>query len=103
MKRAALLAGATGLVGGQLLRRLLEHPEYARVTTLSRRPLPTPHPRLEQQIVDFERLPNLVEPPRGEDAFCCLGTTIRAAGSRDAFFRVDYSYVYEFARLALRG
>ena len=102
MTRAALVAGASGLVGGHVLRLLLDDPQYDRVTALGRRDLPVAHKKLAQRIVDFGRLGELAGFPRVHDVFCCLGTTIRQAGSEAEFRKVDYSYVVELARVALR-
>jgi uncharacterized protein YbjT (DUF2867 family) len=101
MTRTALIAGATGLVGGHCLRLLLDEPAYTRVIALGRRAPHRPHPKLEQRVVDFARLSALADPPPADDAFCCLGTTLRRAGSREAFRRVDLTYVREFTRFAV--
>ena len=98
--RTALVAGATGLVGGHLVRRLLDAEAWDRVVTVGRRPLNLTHPKLEQRTLDFDRLPDATDFPAADDAFCCLGTTIKKAGSEDAFRRVDYDYVVAFARAA---
>jgi uncharacterized protein YbjT (DUF2867 family) len=99
--RTAAVAGGTGLVGGELLRLLAGDPRYRRVTSLVRREAALP-PGVVAQRTDFERLDDL-ELRDVEDAFCCLGTTRRDAGSADAFRRVDYDYVVAFARLAKRA
>jgi uncharacterized protein YbjT (DUF2867 family) len=88
--RTAILAGATGLVGGHCLRVLLESPDYGRVIAVVRRPLSLAHARLEQHIVNFDLLGEL--DAAGADIFCALGTTIRKAGSQEAFRRVDLGY-----------
>lgn len=90
--RSALLMGASGLVGSFSLRTLLEDPAYGRITLLGRRELPIPvHPKLTQKIVSFANLK--VEDFSGiDDLFCALGTTIRKAGSQDAFRQVDFEY-----------
>lgn len=100
--RAALLLGATGLVGGHCLDRLLADERYGRVTTLTRRPMPRADnagARLDARVVDFDLLAE-----QGDvavtDVYCCLGTTMKAAGSREAFRRVDHDYAVEAARLA---
>ncbi len=101
--RTALIAGASGLVGGFLLRQLLDAPEYDRVVALGRRPLDLAHPRLVQVTADFAALDQVAANLRCDDAFCCLGTTIRQAGSRDAFRAVDHVAVLAFAWAARRG
>lgn len=95
--RVAVVAGATGLTGGHLLRQLLADDRYARVSALVRQPsLPT-NRKLVECIVDFDALPAL---PKADDAFCCLGTTIKIAGSQKAFRHVDFDFVVNFARAA---
>ncbi|MFT3906996.1 MAG: NAD-dependent epimerase/dehydratase family protein [Steroidobacteraceae bacterium] len=98
--RTALIAGASGLVGTALVRELLDSPRYARVIALSRRPLPFEHPRFANRILDFSRLEEQVQSLRCDDAFCCLGTTLRNAGSRQQFRAVDHDLVLRFARVA---
>ena len=100
--RTALVAGASGLVGSQVLRRLLEDPAYSHVTVLARRELPLSHKKLEQRIASFDRLAQIADFPRVHDVFCCLGTTMKQAGSPDAFRKVDCTYVVELARVAVR-
>jgi uncharacterized protein YbjT (DUF2867 family) len=100
MHRIALLAGATGLVGRHLLSLLLDDRDVAEVVALTRRPLATPHPKLQQGIVDFDQLASFVLPPV-DDYYCCLGTTIAQAGSQQAFRQVDLVYPLIIARMAL--
>jgi uncharacterized protein YbjT (DUF2867 family) len=100
--RTALLAGATGLVGGHLLTRLLASPEYARVIAVTRKRLAVEHPKLHQIVTDFDELEAAVASSgvNVDDAFCALGTTIKIAGSQEKFRRVDFDYVAGFARAA---
>lgn len=97
---SALLLGATGLVGGQVLDLLLDDPAYGRVVVLGRRPVDRVHPRLQQHVVDLGKLDEHAALLGVDDVFCCLGTTIRAAGSQEAFRRVDHDYVVNSARVA---
>ena len=97
--RTALIAGASGLVGRHCLDTLLTSPAYEAVIACSRRQLPNAHSRLAVRVVSFDRLDS-ERPLAVTDAFCALGTTIAAAGSRDAFTRVDLGYVVAFARYA---
>ena len=99
--RNALVAGATGLVGKHLLSLLLDSPQYQKVYVLSRRPLGIEHPKLEEIIIDFDKLPE-AELPEVNDVFCCLGTTMKKAGSKEAFRKVDFEYPYELAQKALQ-
>ena len=100
--RTALLAGATGLVGGHCLELLLRDDAWEQVAVLGRREIGTTHRKLVQRVVDFDRLAELGDVPRVDDVFCCLGTTMKRAGSEAAFRRVDFTYVHELAQLASR-
>lgn len=99
----ALIAGASGLVGGCLLQELLAAEEYDRVVAIPRRPLDCAHPKLTQVVTDFATLRQLQPLPNADDAFCCLGTTIKKAGSREAFRAVDQGAVLAFAWAAQQG
>lgn len=103
MARIALLAGATGLVGRAALQQLLQTPEYARVTVLSRRPLDHEEGKLVSVLTDFNKLGELGDALAVDDVYCALGTTIKKAGSRAAFERVDYHMVVELARAARKA
>lgn len=100
--RTALLVGATGLVGRHCLDLLLAEPRYERVVVLARRPVPRDDDRLQVQVVDFDTLGGRdgASVPPVDDVYCGLGTTIKAAGSREAFYRVDHDYPVTVARLA---
>jgi len=99
----ALIAGASGLVGSHCLARLLREPRYSRVVALVRRPLPGGDSKLEQQVIDFGRLGAAGKAfPAADDVYCCLGTTMKRAGSRDAFRQVDFTYVVALAAQALQ-
>ena len=97
-KNVAVVAGATGLVGRYLIDVLLEDSFYDGIVTLTREFLPVQSPRLEQRIVDFDEL-SAVDLDGATHLFCCLGTTLKTAGSRAAFRRVDFDYCERFARL----
>lgn len=101
--RTAMIAGASGLVGGFLLQQLLAAPEYDRVVAVGRRPLDVSHPKLAQVTVEFAGLDKVAADLRCDDAFCCLGTTIKQAGSQAAFRAVDHVAVLAFAWAARRG
>ena len=97
--RVAAIAGATGLTGQQVLNRLLDDGGFDPVIAVLRKPMHRNHPRLREKVVEFDSLSALA-PVSLDLAFCCLGTTIRKAGSKEAFRTVDYDYVMAFARWA---
>ena len=98
--RAALLAGATGLIGRALLPLLLASDRYAAVHVLLRRAMPDlpAQTRLTLHVVDFAHLPHAF--PAVDDVFIALGTTIKQAGSEAAFRQVDFDFVVNTARAA---
>ena len=98
--RIALLAGATGAVGRRLLERLLERTDGTHVITVGRRPPPRSHARLEHLHAELARMPEVLAEHRCSEAFCCLGTTLRTAGSKAAFRAVDLDGVAGFAQAA---
>jgi uncharacterized protein YbjT (DUF2867 family) len=100
MPKTALLAGATGLVGGHVLRTLLVDDAYETVTALVRRPLALEHPKLRTAIVDFDQFGQSAVKIAADDAYCCIGITLRAAGSKPALRKVDHGYIVDLARLA---
>src|SRR5690242_12214555 len=100
MSRTALVAGATGLVGSHLLDQLILDDHWDRVICVGRRPVDRAGPGLEQLIVPF---PEIGELPRADDVFSCLGTTIKVAGSQEAFRAVDHDAVVNLAVAAHRS
>ena len=104
-KYTALVAGASGLVGGECLRLLLASDRYARVVVLTRRALPLADAsaqKVEQVVTDFARLDAVADRLRADHVFCALGTTIRKAGSQARFREVDFEYPRRLAEIALR-
>ncbi len=96
--KKALLIGASGLVGGHLLQQLLKNPNYAEVVVLVRRRMDMQHPKLRQEVVDFDHInPEVV---KGDDLYCALGTTLRKAGSKAAQYKIDCTYPTEIGRIA---
>jgi len=88
------------MVGGQLLDTLLDAPDYGRVYALTRRPLGREHPRLANRVVVFGRMAEQLKGLVANDAYCCIGTTIKQAGSEEAFREVDLDAVILFAQAA---
>jgi uncharacterized protein YbjT (DUF2867 family) len=104
-KLTALVAGASGLVGGECVKRLLASDAWDRVVVLTRRDLDglARRPKVRQVVADFARLDAVREELRADHVFCALGTTIRKAGSQAKFREVDCEYPLRLARLARAG
>lgn len=100
MSRTAVIAGASGLVGGHLIEQLLADPTWDRVISVGRRELDLEHPKLTQLVVPF---PSIGELPPCDDVFSCLGTTMKKAGSKSAFKAVDQDAVIALAGSAFRN
>ena len=98
--RTALISGASGLVGGELLEALLSDSSVVRVDSLVRRPSGRSSDTLAEHVVDFGNLSAAALALKVDEAYCCLGTTMRTAGSREAFRQVDLDAVVAFSRLA---
>jgi len=100
LAKTACIAGASGLVGGELLKQALTLGDYSQITVLVRKELPIRHPKLRQAVVDYERLDEYRDLLGADDVFCCLGTTIKVAKTREAFELVDRHYPLALAQLA---
>ncbi len=101
--KTAVILGATGLVGSHCVDELLSCGRYGRVLAVGRRPLDHSDPRLESVVGDLGDLESLLAGIAADDAFCCLGTTIRKAGSQEAFARVDRGMPVDAARVLQGG
>ncbi|OZM56689.1 oxidoreductase [Lottiidibacillus patelloidae] len=99
-KRKALVLGATGFVGRQLVNILLQNEQYEEVTVLVRRSLKIENKKLNEQLINFENMKTYQALFEVNDVFCCLGTTIKKAKSREHFEKVDLEYPLLAARLA---
>jgi oxidoreductase htatip2 len=97
MGKTALVLGSTGVVGRELVRELCESPGYDEVEVWTRREIGFCRPKLRARIIDFEGISDIA-PHKFDEIFCALGTTIKQAGSREAFLRVDVDYVYTAAK-----
>ena len=93
----ALIIGATGATGKDLVTQLLADDTYSEVHCFVRKPLTFTHTKLHAHVVDFETPESWADLLRGDVAFSCLGTTLAVAGSKEAQWRVDYDYQYNFA------
>ncbi len=99
----AVVIGATGLVGHSLLRLLLSDKRFSSVVALGRRSMMIEDSKLTEYVVDFDQPEKWHDLVQGDVAFSALGTTIRAAGSQSAQFKVDYTYQFQFAGAAKKN
>ncbi len=98
--KTAIVIGASGLIGSHVTGLLLADPRYAKVRVLVRRSLGKQHPKLEEQIIDFQKINDYPGLFTGDELFCCLGTTLKQAGSAQARRQVDRDLVIAVARAA---
>ncbi|MCX2745982.1 oxidoreductase [Mangrovivirga sp. M17] len=91
-KKTALILGSTGLVGEKLLNILIADNRYKKVISIVRRPSGNKNEKLQEVIIDFNQLAKELKKYYADDIFCCLGTTIKKAGSQEKFIEVDYDY-----------
>lgn len=103
MTKSAILIGATGLVGSQILKLLLEDERYSSVKVLHRRSTGVEHPKLTEHIIDFDKPEEWELLVKGDHLFSALGTTIKKAGSKEAQYRIDYTYQFEVAEVAAKN
>lgn len=99
-QKVALIVGATGAVGKQVLQNLLRSSEYIKVIALVRRKQEIEHPKLDERIINFEELQNHSFNAHVDDVFCCLGTTIKKAKTKQVMKKVDVDYPLLIAGLA---
>ncbi|MDN5216589.1 NAD-dependent epimerase/dehydratase family protein [Fulvivirgaceae bacterium BMA12] len=98
--KTALIAGATGLIGSHLLKILSTDSYYREIIVITRKKLTGMYSdKVKNLIIDFDNL-NAVSFSKIDDVYCCLGTTMKAAGSREAFYKVDFTYPVTLAKMA---
>jgi uncharacterized protein YbjT (DUF2867 family) len=94
----AIIAGGTGLIGSQLLKLLLSSNRYNKVISITRSRIEVEDPKLEQREIDFQKIHAVLDGVKADDVFCCLGTTIAKAGSKENFYQVDFYYPFLLAK-----
>ena len=99
-KKHALVLGASGSTGQELVKLLLENSNYYKVTIFLRREINIFHNKLSVQIIDFSKLREYKELVKGDVLFSALGTTLKEAGSKEKQYLVDFTYQFEFAKMA---
>jgi uncharacterized protein YbjT (DUF2867 family) len=100
MSKTAIIIGASGLLGNALLQRLLHDTHYSRVKAFVRNPLALNHPKLEQIVVNFDKIRNYEEDISGDVFFCCIGTTRRKTPDKQMYYRIDHDYPVLMATIA---
>jgi uncharacterized protein YbjT (DUF2867 family) len=101
MNKTAVVFGATGLVGKELVSELLLNSAYEKITAVVRKKMPVPDPKFNQVVIsDFSEIKQQADKLQATDYFCCIGTTIRTAGSQEAFRKVDFDIPLQIAGLA---
>jgi uncharacterized protein YbjT (DUF2867 family) len=103
MAKKAVIAGASGLIGSNLLAILLQQPEYEEVLVLVRKELVIKHEKLIQLVIDFDALDNSPESITGNAMFCCLGSTQKKTPDLNNYRKVDYDYPLQLARIASKN
>lgn len=98
--KTALLVGATGLVGSVLLEQILSDDFYQEIIVLTRKSLGINHQKLREHLIDFDNLDAYANLIKADHIYCCLGTTIKKAKSKENFYLVDYTYPTEIAKIA---
>ena len=98
--RTAIVIGATGLVGSNLVNMLLKDSRFEQVKVLVRRPMEIANDKLEQHVVDFDAPDNWKKLVTGDVLYSAMGTTLRQAGSKAAQYKIDYMYQYQVAKAA---
>ncbi len=103
MKKTAVVAGSSGLVGEQLVKCLALSEEYEAVTAVVRKGSSRIYEGAFTIEVDYERLSAYSEELKADVVFCCLGTTLKKAGSKSGFYTVDYTFPLELAKIAAQN
>jgi uncharacterized protein YbjT (DUF2867 family) len=101
--KTAIVLGSTGLVGSNLVSKLIQDNQFSYIKTIVRRPSNITHPKIKEYIVKFDELSPNHAMFKGDVLFSCLGTTIKNAGSKNAQYKVDFTYQYEVAKNAVNN
>ncbi|MES2278539.1 MAG: NAD(P)H-binding protein [Bacteroidota bacterium] len=103
MAKKAIIIGASGLIGSNLLQILLDRDDYDSVLILVRKELPVKHKKLTQLVVDFDKLDNYANEITGEVIFSCLGTTQGQTPDKAVYRKIDHDYPVKLAQLGLKN
>lgn len=95
--KTAIVVGATGLLGSNLIKQLLESTSFKQVKVFTRRSVEINHPQLDEHIVDFDQINSWQYLLTGDVLFSAMGTTLKKAGSKATQYKIDYTYQYDVA------
>ena len=101
--KTAIVLGASGLVGTELVHQLLNSSEFEKVKTFVRRSLGISNPKLEEHLIDFDNLSSWKQDLIGDSLFSCMGTTLKTAGSKEKQYMVDYTYPFQCIEAAIQN
>jgi uncharacterized protein YbjT (DUF2867 family) len=101
--KTALILGSTGLVGTSVVEQLINDTRYSKIILINRRSTNPENPKVEEIVIDFNALPSKLNDLAVDDVFCCIGTTIKTAGSKEKFKAVDFEIPFQFGQLALKN
>ena len=99
----AIVIGSTGMVGKELVKKLIENEHYSEIISLVRRPSGITNPKLDEHVIDFDRPETWKDLVKGDVLFSALGTTIAKAKSKEEQFKVDFTYQYNVAKIAVEN
>ena len=100
MSKKALVIGATGATGTALVAQLLDNEKYVEVHIFVRRKVELKNPKLQVHVVDFDAIDDWKEKLKGDELYAAMGTCLKTAGSKEAQYKIDYTYQFEVAKAA---
>lgn len=103
MQKTAIVFGATGLTGTYLIKELIQNEQYRNIKVFNRRTQNYGHTKIEEYLINFNQLNEYAHEFKADDVFCCLGTTLKKAGSKEKFFEIDHDLPIQIARICLNN
>jgi len=99
MQKTAIVFGATGLTGIFLVNELVQNNHYQKIKVFNRKPQNYDHQKIEEHLIDFTHIDEYAHEFKADDVFCCLGTTLKKAGSKEQFFKIDHDLPIQIAHI----
>ncbi|UKJ07807.1 NAD(P)H-binding protein [Solitalea lacus] len=101
--KTAIIIGASGLIGSDLLNLLLNNDKFNQITVIVRKPIPIHHPKIIQLVIDFTKISDYANELKGNCVFCCIGSTQKKAGTKEKYELIDRIYPREIGKIALQN